>query len=76
MASPLTLLMRVPSACDFLQLMFVGSAHFRELEGVLVIFLLDVSGDSCSYCVLHLVSSLYCGVCTTETIIDQLCVAC
>ena len=58
-----------------MQLAFVGGAHLREREGVLVIFLLDGSGDSCRYYVLHLISPLYCGVHTTETISDQLCVA-
>ena len=60
----------------FLQLTSVGSVHFHDCKGVLVIFLLDVSGDSCHYYVLHLVFPLYCGVLTTETILDQLCVAC
>ena len=43
---------------------------------MLVIFLLCGSGDSCRYYVFHLVSPLYCGVRTTETILDQLCVSC
>ena len=54
----------------FLQLVFSGCAHFRERQGVLVIFLLDDSGDSCRYYALNLVSQLYCGIRTTETILD------
>ena len=54
---------------SFLQIVFIGGAHLRESEGVFVIFLLDGGGDRFSYYVLHFVSSLYCGVRTTETIL-------
>ena len=60
----------------FLQLEFIGGVHLRERQGVLVIFLLDGSGDICRYYALLLVSPLYCGVHTTEKILDRLCVAC
>ena len=60
----------------FFKFLFVGGAHFCERKDMLVIFFLDGSGDSCCYYVFHLVYPLYCVIRSTETILDQICVAC